>query len=95
MDMGSMTTATTAAMAMATPTGESQMDMDMGMGGSSCKISVCQTPYRGRVALAVADHELFQMLWNWNTIDACKFPPCTVIPSGFRLFECNNAGELN
>ena len=82
--MGSMAMGTQTAMSSAMPTAtaamSSSMDMDMGMG--SCKISV-KPPWTRPSSTSrpkpANRYQIEQMLWNWNTIDACK-PPQYPIP---------------
>ncbi|KAG7010075.1 hypothetical protein G7Y79_00001g003470 [Physcia stellaris] len=76
--MGSMAMGTPTAMSSAMPTAtaamSSSMDMDMDMG--SCKISVRPhsthpPPPPPPDPKPTNHHQTEQMLWNWNTIDAC------------------------
>ena len=42
----------------------------MSMDDSSCESHVSRSPDQGPLHAALTDHR--QMLWNWNTIGACR-----------------------
>lgn len=76
MAMGTQTSATDM-MPTATAAMDHTMDMGMDMGSGSCKVNV-STRLNVHLKVRDADPHL-QMLWNWNTIDACKRGICLVL----------------